>query len=139
MLPKELKAPACRNWIFDLRNFYQEKLLGFEEEIKKEIKGVVVSRTKSAIYLVLDFRDIMDGFDSKDFVLFCAKEGRVSIDKSFFTFLACPMEDFYGQEFGYLGKTQIRVALVLSKEKNFLAIKVLGELFKLYKEKNGKK
>lgn len=127
-----------RNWIFDLRNFYQEILLGFEEKIKKEIEGVIVSLTKSAIYLVLDFRNVIEDFDSKDFVFFCAKEGRVSIDKSFLTFLACPMEDFYGKDFGYLGKTQIRVALVLSKEKNFLAIKVLGELLRLYKEKNGK-
>ena len=97
----------------------------------KELPGVIVSEPEASIYCIIDFKKIAnENFDSNKFVNFCAEKGLVEFDKKMFTVLLAPMKGFYKNS--YIGKTQVRLALVESEQLLEIAPKVIATLFKIF-------
>ena len=69
-----------------------------------------------------------ENFDSDEFVNFCAEKGLGEIDRKMFTVLLAPMKGFYKNS--YIGKTQVRLALVESVDLLDIAPKIISKLFK---------
>ena len=128
-------------WFEYQRSYYRKMLSDFTSELKKLLPGVIVSRPDAALYSVVDLRRIAQpGFDSMQFVMWCAAEGGVTIDGKNMTLLTAPMAGFYnttpGQE--NPGKTQLRVAYVESPERMRLVPRLLAALFERYEEHRSK-
>lgn len=122
---------VLQKWYQTQRNYYQNMMLSFAQEIKKEIPDIIVSRPDASLYSVLDVRKVVkDGFKSLDFVMYCARLGRVDIDGESMTLLTAPMSGFYNIVAGLPnpGKTQMRVAFVESPEKMKLVPKLFSKL-----------
>ena len=106
----------------------------FYTEMKKLLPKVIVGQPQSAMYCVCDFSAAIRGdFDSYEFVLFCAKEGRVAMNDQIFTLLTAPMQGFYANP--HDGKTQIRVAFVESEDKMKIVPFLLKELLTRFMKK----
>ena len=69
-----------------------------------------------------------------EFVLYCAREGKIEIDGEFYTLLVAPMSGFYSVEEGEVnpGDTQMRVAYVPEKKDLDKAPELFEKLFKAY-------
>jgi len=65
-------------------------------KLKEKLPGIIVSSPDASIYSVVDVKNIAKpGFDSLDFVLFCAQKGSVTKDGKDYTLLVSPMAGFY--------------------------------------------
>ena len=118
-------------WYQRQRDYYSGLIMPLRENLMKEIPGLIVSNPEAAIYFVIDFRNICaDTFDSRDFVKYCASKGKVRIDDQEFTLLLAPMNGFYSDP--KKGKTQMRVAMVESKELIDKTPTILSGLFSSY-------
>ena len=121
-------------WYNSQRNYYQPIMQALRKSLMKEIPGLIVTKPEAAIYIVIDFRKICDkSFDAKEFVSYCASEGKVKINGQYFTLLLAPMNGFYSEQ--TKGKTQMRIAIVepssLIEKTSFL----LKELYQSYQRK----
>ena len=118
-------------WYQRQRDYYSGLIMPLRENLMKEIPGLIVSNPEAAIYFVIDFRNICaDTFDSRDFVKYCASRGKVRIDDQEFTLLLAPMNGFYSDP--KKGKTQMRVAMVESKELIDKTATILSGLYSSY-------
>ena len=118
-------------WYQRQRDYYSGLIMPLRENLMKEIPGLIVSNPEAAIYFVIDFRNICaDTFDSRDFVKYCASKGKVRIDDQEFTLLLAPMNGFYSDP--KKGKTQMRVAMVESKELIDKTATILSGLYSSY-------
>ena len=110
---------ALRGWYERQRAYYRGMLDRLVAEFLRLLPGVIVSRPDASIYSVVDVRRIVKpGFDATDFVLWCAREGRVEADGQALTLLVAPMAGFYNPSPGgpprtaNPGRTQMRIAYV---------------------------
>ena len=76
------------------------------------------------------------GFDSKEFVLYCAQQGKVELYDKAMTLLVAPMGGFYNLQAGEEnpGKLQMRIAYVLPPDEMALVPQLFAELFRGYEE-----
>ncbi len=126
---------ALNEWYDTVRAYYRPMLSDFCNELKERLPGIIVSSPDSSIYSVIDVREIAKpGFNAMDFVLYCAREGKVEIDGQYFTLLVAPMSGFYSVEKGQKnpGDTQMRVAYVPVKEEMKKTPLLFEKLFKAY-------
>lgn len=125
------------NWFGIQREYYKSINLELNSNLKKELPGLIVSSPAASIYSVVDVRDLVDDFDSSDFVRFCATHGSVDIDGKSYTLLVAPMAGFYSSKDGEMnpGTTQMRIAFVESVEKMRLVPILFAKLFKIYVER----
>ncbi len=117
-------------WYSTQRAYYNPVISSLSSEIKRLLPGIIVSRPDASIYSVIDVRKIAPkGFDAKEFVLYCAREGKVELDSEQLTLLVAPMEGFYNVQHGEKnpGKTQMRIAYVEPPER----MKLVPELFNM--------
>lgn len=129
-----------RQWYARQRQYYAAMLQHFSETTRQELPGVIVSSPDAAIYSAVDVRDIAKpGFDSLEFVLWCAQYGAVEMDGGTFTLLTAPMGGFYSVSGGQPnpGKTQMRIAYVESPERMRKVPALLGQLFRAYEATRG--
>jgi len=120
-----------REWQNMQKKFYSSMLLELKTEFQSHIPGIIVTVPESAIYFIIDFKNITDeNFHTVDFIDFCATKGKVEINGEFYTLLLAPMSGFYNVE--EIGRTQLRVAMVESPDKMRLAPMVLSNLFSEY-------
>lgn len=69
------------DWCKSIRNYYKEQIINVYNGLKELEPNLIVSSPDASIYLVIDVRKVVKpGFDSIDFVLYCAGEGAVEID-----------------------------------------------------------
>jgi len=132
---RELQA-----WFGQQRDYYRAMLMRFTEETHRLIPGIVVSRPDASIYSVVDVRDVVGpGFDAVEFVVFCAREGRVDLDGRQLTLLTAPMAGFYSVPPGHEnpGRTQMRVAYVETPENMALVPRLLAELLEQFEARRG--
>ena len=109
----------------------EEDRLALIQGLKSELPGIIVSEPEASIYCILDFKDIVDtGFDSDNFVNFCAQEGAVNIENNQYTVLLAPMKGFYRNS--DIGKTQVRLALVEDPSLLSITPKIISILFKSF-------
>ncbi|MEZ4648059.1 MAG: aminotransferase class I/II-fold pyridoxal phosphate-dependent enzyme [Candidatus Eisenbacteria bacterium] len=124
-----------RKWFAKQRAYYRGMLESFTVGTKERIPGAIVSSPDASIYSVVDFREIApEGFSALDFVLHCAREGRVDIGGTPYTLLTAPMAGFYSVPPGATnpGRTQMRIAYVETPEKMALVPELLGSLYESY-------
>lgn len=106
-------------WCKDIRGYYKEQILKVYNGLKELEPGLIVSSPDASIYSVIDVRNVVKpGFDSIDFVLYCAGEGSVNIDGVETTLLVAPMKGFYNikDDEKNPGRTQFRISFVETPE-----------------------
>jgi aspartate aminotransferase len=124
-----------QEWYAQQRNYYAAMLQHFSETMRSLLPGVIVSSPDAAIYSAIDVRDIArPGFDSLQFVLWCAQHGSVDMDGQPMTLLTAPMGGFYSVAAGAKnpGATQLRVAYVETPERMRQVPELFAGLFRAY-------
>lgn len=123
------------NWCGGLRDYYQDTIFKVCDGLKKEEPGLIVSSPDASIYTVIDVRNVVKpGFDSIEFVLYCAGQGSVDFEGVETTLLVAPMKGFYDIPEGEHnpGKTQFRISYVEAPENMLKVPKLFVELLKKY-------
>ena len=107
--------------------------------LKSLLPGIIISRPDASLYSVLDVRNIAKPwFDATEFVLYCASKGKVMMERNglseLLTLLVAPMWGFYSPKEWEPnpGKTQMRIAYILSPEEMQLVPQLFKELFEQY-------
>lgn len=124
-----------REWFARQRAYYGGMLREFTTRTRELIPGAIVSSPDASIYSVVDLRNVVPaGFDGVAFVRWCAKEGRRLVDGRQLTLLTAPMAGFYSVPAGRPnpGRTQLRLAYVLTPEQMRLAPDLLAGLLADY-------
>jgi aspartate aminotransferase len=102
-------------WFRKQRVYYQQIAKDVTSGLKREIPKLIVSNPDSALYAVIDVRNVYGAdFDANDFVFYCAQKGQAHINGVKKTLLVAPMDGFYSPRPGESnpGKTQMRIAYV---------------------------
>lgn len=123
------------DWCKSLRNYYKEQIITVHDGLKELEPNLIVSSPDASIYLVIDVRNVVKpGFDSIDFVLYCAEKGAVNLDGVETTLLVAPMKGFYNVDKDEYnpGSTQFRISFVESPEKMAKVPQLFVELLKQY-------
>lgn len=106
-------------WCKQQRDYYRDVIVNVYNGLLEEEPGLIVSSPDASIYSVIDVRNVVKpGFDSIDFVLYCAGEGSIDVDGVETTLLVAPMKGFYNVDKGEEnpGSTQFRISFVESPE-----------------------
>lgn len=125
-------------WFAQQREYYRRMLVAFTEKMRRLLPGVIVSSPDASIYSVVDVRDITGpDFDALEFVIWCAREGRCLIDGRQLTLLVAPMSGFYSSPPGAPnpGRTQMRIAYIVSPQTMQLVPDLLAELLDQYRRR----
>lgn len=134
-----LSFTELRSWFAQQRAYYFPMLQKFTNNCRKLIPEAIVSKPAAAIYQVVDLRKMVGpDFVGDDFVMWCAKYGRVSLNGKFQTLLTAPLTEFYAVEAGKsnAGRTQLRVAFVETPEVMEQVPYLLAELLEQYLTEN---
>jgi aspartate aminotransferase len=129
------KHEDLQAWYARQRDYYRGMLDAFTSELRERVPGAIVSSPDASIYSVIDVRDCTKpGFDALEFVLFCAREGRVDLDGKSYTLLTAPMAGFYDCSDGrpHAGRTQMRVAYVETPQRMAMVPRLFAELLTQY-------
>jgi len=106
-------------WCKQQRDYYKDQIVKVYNGLKEQEPKLIVSSPDASIYSVIDVRNVVKpGFDSIEFVLYCAGQGSVEIDGVETTLLVAPMKGFYDikNDEENPGKTQFRISFVESPE-----------------------
>lgn len=106
-------------WCTEIREYYKAEIVQVYNGLKQHEPGLIVSSPDASIYSVIDVRNVVKpGFDSIDFVLYCAQEGSVNLGGVETTLLVAPMKGFYDIKAGETnpGSTQFRISFVETPE-----------------------
>ncbi len=120
-------------WCVTLKEYYKEQILMVYNGLKELEPNLIVSSPDASIYSVIDVRNVVKpGFDSIDFVLYCAQKGSVLIDGITTTLLVAPMNGFYNANEGEFnpGSTQFRISFVETIENMAKIPKLFVELLR---------
>ncbi len=130
---------GLKRWYEKQRNYYRKMMMSFFKKMNEVLPGVIVSEPAASIYSVVDVRNIVDdNFDAYEFVMYCAREGKVKINDASYTLLVAPMEGFYRQMGNRkVGKTQMRIAYVETPDRMELVPLLFKELLVAYMGKIG--
>lgn len=110
----ESKA-ELQSWFQKQRAYYQPIASKVTSDLKKAVPELIVSHPDAALYAVIDVRKIFGSdFDATEFVLYCARIGKIQSKGVEKTLLVAPMAGFYSTRSGEPnpGKTQMRIAYV---------------------------
>lgn len=119
-------------WYQQQRTYYKQIAKTLSVGLKKELPQLIVSAPDSALYTVVDVRNICnENFDATDFAIYCARKGQVLIDGVKKTLLVAPMADFYSSGYSH-GKTQMRIAYVEPPEIMAQVPKLFAQLLRDY-------
>ncbi len=124
-----------RAWFARQRAYYGAMLTDFTGRTRELIPGAVVSSPDASIYSVVDLRAVTPpDFDGVAFVRWCARTGRREVAGRSLTLLTAPMAGFYSVPAGSPnpGRTQLRLAYVLTPEQMKLAPELLAGLLQDY-------
>ncbi len=131
----EVSHQDLQSWYQQQRAYYAPMLTDLTGELKKLLPEVIVSAPAASLYSVVDVRRLVDeSFDAQDFAMYCASQGKVSVNGKEMTLLFSPMVGFYELPKGVEnpGRTQMRVSYVESPEKMALVPELFTQLFKQY-------
>lgn len=108
------------SWLRDSTDHYRRINVAMYESLKEVNPDFIVSQPQSSIYLVVDVKNVVQpGFNSIDFVSYCADKGSVLIDGKPTTLLTASMAGFYNKVEGQMnpGLTQLRLSFCDPAEK----------------------
>lgn len=124
-------------WAQELRTYYKNLITNVYNGLKALEPGLIVSSPDASIYSVIDVRNVVKpGFDSIDFVLYCAGEGSAVVDGVETTLLVAPMKGFYDIPKGEdnPGSTQFRISFVESPENMAKVPELFVKLLRQFEE-----
>jgi aspartate aminotransferase len=122
-------------WCKGLREYYKEIMFKLYDGMKALEPGLIVSSPDASIYSVIDVRNVVKpGFDSIDFVMYCAQKGAVECDGVETTLLVAPLKGFYDLKPGETnpGNTQMRIAFIETPENMAKVPELFVKLLKQY-------
>lgn len=124
-----------KDWCKGLKDYYKEQIMMVYNGLKEREPKLIVSSPDASIYTVIDVRNVVKpGFDAIDFVLYCAGEGKVTVDGVETTLLVAPMKGFYNVAEGEEnpGTTQFRISFVETPENLAKIPELFVELLKQF-------
>jgi len=124
-------------WCTEIREYYKGEIVSVYNGLKEQEPGLIVSSPDASIYSVIDVRNVVKpGFDSTEFVLYCAYEGSANIDGVETTLLVAPMKGFYDIKAGEVnpGSTQFRISYVETPENMAKIPELFVKLLRKYEE-----
>ena len=124
-----------QTWYKSQRAYYAPMLIKLRDGLKQILPQLIVSAPAASLYSVVDVRNLVDeNFQAQDFVLYCAREGKVEVDGQEMTLLVAPMAGFYNVKVGQAnpGRTQMRIALVETPARMKLVPELFAKLLKQY-------
>jgi aspartate aminotransferase len=124
-------------WCKQQRDYYKKVIVDVYNGLRALEPNLIVSSPDASIYSVIDVRRVVKpGFDSIDFVLYCASEGSAVIDGVETTLLVAPMKGFYDEKDPAKnpGTTQFRISFVETPEKMAKVPELFVKLLKQYEE-----
>lgn len=125
------------SWCKQQRDYYKDVIVNVYNGLRTLEPKLIVSSPDASIYSVIDVRNVVKpGFDSIDFVLFCAGEGSVDIDGVETTLLVAPMKGFYDEKDPAKnpGITQFRISFVESPENMAKVPELFVKLLRKFEE-----
>ncbi|MBP1743647.1 MAG: aminotransferase class [Firmicutes bacterium] len=126
---------SIAEWCKGLREYYKDMMFKVNKGLKEMEPGLIVSSPDASLYTVMDVRNIVKpGFDSIEFVLYCAQKGAVECDGVETTLLVAPLKGFYDPSLGDKnpGKTQFRIAFIETPENMNKVPELFVKLVKQY-------
>ncbi|HSN59029.1 MAG TPA: aminotransferase class I/II-fold pyridoxal phosphate-dependent enzyme [Clostridiaceae bacterium] len=126
---------SIATWCKGLREYYKDMMFTVNKKFKELEPGLIVSSPDASLYTVMDVRNIVKpGFDSIEFVLYCAQKGAVECDGVETTLLVAPLKGFYDPSLGDKnpGKTQFRIAFIETPENMNKVPELFVKLVKQY-------
>ena len=120
-------------WFGRQREYYRAMLVALTGRLRELLPGVIVSSPDASIYSVVDVRNLVpEDFDALEFVLRCARTGRIEAGGRPLTLLTAPMAGFYSVPPGLPnpGRTQLRIAYVETPERMALVPDLLAGLLR---------
>jgi aspartate aminotransferase len=127
------KSEDLTQWYAQQRAYYKDLTLSLTTTLKSLMPELIVSSPAAALYTVVDVRNVVNAdFSMKEFVLWCAQQGKVELNGQDFTLLVAPMCGFYSTTEKNPGETQLRIAYVESPEKMQLVPELLVKLLRMY-------
>jgi aspartate aminotransferase len=126
---------SIATWCKGLREYYKDMMFTVNKKFKELEPGLIVSSPDASLYTVMDVRNIVKpGFDSIEFVLYCAQKGAVECDGVETTLLVAPLRGFYDPSLGDKnpGKTQFRIAFIETPENMNKVPELFVKLVKQY-------
>lgn len=128
-------------WFHTQREYYGGMMEPFYQKMRAALPQAVVSRPEASLYTVVDVGPMVDAsFGALDFVMWCAKEGKVDTPAGPKTVLTAPMEGFYDRATDpeNTGRTQFRFAFVESPEVMAEIPELFAKLLHTYLERTDK-
>lgn len=107
-------------WMDRSREYYKNISQGMYLGFKELIPDLIVSQPQASIYLIVDVRNMVKpGFQSEDFISYCAEHGSVLLNGAPTTLLLTTMPGFYTLPEGVEnpGDTQIRISFCETMDK----------------------
>ena len=126
---------SIAEWCKGLREYYKDMMFTVNKKFKEQEPGLIVSSPDASLYTVMDVRNIVKpGFDSIEFVLYCAQKGAVECDGVETTLLVAPLKGFYDPSLGDKnpGSTQFRIAFIETPENMNKVPELFVKLLKQY-------
>jgi len=131
-----LSIKEIQEWFEKQRNYYKHIMFDTTKNLRKLLPGVIVSSPEASIYSVIDVRKIAKpGFDSKDFVLYCARKGSVDMNGKKMTLFTAPMAGFYNSKDNNPGRNQVRIAYVCPPDEMKFVPELFEKLFRDFESK----
>lgn len=124
------------SWTKGLREYYKGLIQMVRKGLLELEPKLIVSSPSASIYSVIDVRNVVKpGFDSKEFVLYCAGKGAVEHNGVQTTLLCAPMKGFYNiEDEKNPGKTQFRISFVETPENMAKVPELFVKLLRQYEE-----
>ncbi len=122
-------------WCQKQRAYYKGLIIRVHDELLAQEPGLIVSSPDAAIYTLIDVRNIVKpGFDSVQFILYCAEKGFVENNDVTTTLLLTPLKGFYDIPAGEKnpGSTQFRISFVEAPETMMKVPEVFVKLLRQY-------
>lgn len=122
-------------WCKELREYYKAMMFDVNKGLKEMEPKLIVSSPDASLYTVIDVRNVVKpGFDSINFVLYCAEKGSVDYKGVDTTLLVAPLKGFYDAKAGEPnpGSTQFRIAFVETPENMAKIPELFVKLLKQY-------
>jgi len=123
------------SWCKSNRDYYQDMIFKVHDALLEQEPNLVVSSPDASIYTVIDVRKVVKaGFDSVDFVLYCAQTGSVEYNGVQTTLLLAPLKGFYDIPKGEKnpGSTQFRISFVETPENMMKVPELFVKLLRQY-------
>ena len=126
-----LSPQEITDWYKMQRKHYSEIITDLVNGLEKELPGLIISKPKASIYIVLDFSRITpDDFNISRFIEYTAKYGISSFNNKNYTLLLSPMNGFFSTKMSH--NKLARIALVEPKDKMKAVPSLLSSLLNDY-------